>query len=264
MTSRSKGAKAERDVADIIKTWWRQLEPEAAFVRTPGSGGFGAHWLSDEDRAGFKTTGDIMTTADKWPFDVEVKRREGWADVPFFKGAPSPVWEWWIQTQRSAMISRREPMLWLRRSRTPWLVILRTTYVDKLFVGYERESLPTCICTHCRKSICGERLAANPVTCNCVSPRPGSGTLGAPHHVWGESLLGVNYGANWPICFLAEKLVSIHPLRFVIGSPMAPRSSPEMCPKCGEGVSCMRGDTSTKVCSAKCGWRFNRNDTITF
>ena len=141
--SKQKGSIAEREVCGFIKPWWNQLEPEALFVRTPLSGGW---QKSDGDRGAFRATGDIMTTALLWPFDVEVKRRETWKEVTFAAGLQSPVWAWWIQAQLSARIRGLEPMLWLRHNRTPWIVVLNEAYVttetcldiDPLYVWGEK------------------------------------------------------------------------------------------------------------------------------
>ena len=75
----SKGKVAEREVARLLSEWWGQLEPGAQFVRTPCSGG----WSSREVRTGFRASGDIMTTAVRFSFTVESKRREGWSPANF-------------------------------------------------------------------------------------------------------------------------------------------------------------------------------------
>lgn len=130
--SRDKGNVAEREVAQLARAWWRRLEPDCDFVRTPLSGGWGGPQL----RAEFQASGDLMTTAERWPFGVEVKRREGWTEERLRAGKPSPVWEWWLQTQRAATEMRKEPMLWIRKNRQPWRVMLRQAYCRNVGFGW--------------------------------------------------------------------------------------------------------------------------------
>lgn len=240
-----KGPVAEREVAGLIKPWWRQLEPEALFVRTPLSGG----WHDEEHRKDFKATGDIMTSALKWPFDIEVKRREGWSEPEFVAGRPSPVWQWWRQCQISAWPNRNEPMLWLRRNRRPWVVLLRVTFVESLFKGRAVDQLPPTLCSQCIKPIAGG--------CVCVHPRPGSGCLGRPLYTWAD-LNAVHYGPSMPMAFYASELLLVHPSRFVKGHPACPTAPPAQCPMCGAVTRTVRGaGPSTRRCAQRCGWGFN-------
>lgn len=120
MNGRQKGSRAERDVAKMIEAWWCLVEGDARFVRTPLSGG----WGGPELRAGFRASGDLMTTAKRFPFAVEVKRRESFSWRTLVDGRQSPVWAWWAQTVRAADEMGATPMLWVRRSNEPWLVLL--------------------------------------------------------------------------------------------------------------------------------------------
>lgn len=115
-----KGSVAENDVAKRLAQWWRPIEPDARFKRTPKSGG----WATAAIRGDFKASGDVMTTAKRWPFTVEVKRREGWSMHTLTQGRASPVWQWWRQCCREADEESRIPMLWLRKNRQPWLIML--------------------------------------------------------------------------------------------------------------------------------------------
>ena len=117
----SKGKVAEREVAAIIKQWWSTVEPKADFVRTPMSGGWGK---TREVRAGFKASGDLMTTASRFPFTIEVKRRESWTLSRLVEGRPSPVWQWWRQAQTQGEEMELVPLLWIRRNREPWRIIM--------------------------------------------------------------------------------------------------------------------------------------------
>jgi hypothetical protein len=123
-SGRPKGCAAEREVAGLLEGWWRQLEPGCRFVRTPSSGGW--HGRNGADiRAGFRASGDLMTTAEDFPFVVEVKRREGWSLERFTAGRPSPVWGWWDQACLQAAEQRSEPLLWIRHNREPWRIVMR-------------------------------------------------------------------------------------------------------------------------------------------
>lgn len=117
--SRNKGNGAEREVAKLIKDWWDPVEKKN-FVRTPLSGGWGAPAI----RAGFKASGDLMTDAKKFPFSVEVKRREGWNLDRLLSGGKSPVWGWWAQAITQSKEMSCTPMLWIRKNRQPWRIII--------------------------------------------------------------------------------------------------------------------------------------------
>lgn len=119
-SEKHKGARGEIQVAKLLATWWAPIEPDARFKRTPLSGG----WGDADTRGGFKVAGDICTTASRWPFTVEVKRREGWTFGTFASGKRSPVWGWWRQCIEQAGEEERIPMLWVRKNRQPWLVLL--------------------------------------------------------------------------------------------------------------------------------------------
>lgn len=117
-----KGSRGELEVAKLLAGWWCPFEPvvedkDVQFVRTPGSGG----WLHAD---GFNACGDIMTNSKRFPFSVEVKREQAWSMQWMLDGKASPVWAWWRQCQRDAERASREPMLWFRQNKRPWLVFL--------------------------------------------------------------------------------------------------------------------------------------------
>jgi hypothetical protein len=116
---RPKGNKAEIEIAKMFSAWWSAFEP-GDFVRTPLSGGWGGKDL----RAGFKASGDIMTTAQQFPFTIEVKRREGWSWKTLVAGKKSPVWGYWRQALSQAKEMGGIPLLFFRRNREPWNVML--------------------------------------------------------------------------------------------------------------------------------------------
>lgn len=135
MNSRAKGKRGERAVAALLRAWWSQYEPEAQFASTPGSGG----WSTAKMREEFRATGDICTTAQRFPFAIEAKFRQGWSLRNFEQGFASPVWGWWAQAVREAKEAKAEPMLWVRKNLEPvrdargrllkqdpqWIVLMR-------------------------------------------------------------------------------------------------------------------------------------------
>lgn len=116
--SNRKGASAELEIRDLLRPWWQQVEPEVVMVRTPASGGWHAS-------ATFRTAGDLMVTpGSKWPWSVEIKRRESWSPKGFVAGRRSPVWSWWAQATQDALKIDAQPMLWVRRSNGNWIVLV--------------------------------------------------------------------------------------------------------------------------------------------
>ena len=77
-----------------------------------------------------RMSGDLMTTSRTFPFSVEVKRNEGWSEVPLQAGKPSPVWAWWRQCQTAACECGQLPMLWFRHSREEWRVMLPFSFAS--------------------------------------------------------------------------------------------------------------------------------------
>jgi hypothetical protein len=121
INGRRKGKAGENDVGDLLEVWWSVVEPGCRFVSTPLSGG----WSSPAMRGETKTAGDLVTTARRFPWTVEVKRREEWSAPAFFAGsAASPIWKWWDQVVRAAREEQREPMLWFRKNRAEWFFIV--------------------------------------------------------------------------------------------------------------------------------------------
>lgn len=126
--SRNKGASAEREVADLLQSWWSPVEAGCRFVRTPLSGGWGGKDL----RRGFRASGDLMTTAEKFPFVVEVKRREKWSMDTLLAGKRSPVWGWWEQAVAAADEQDAVPLMIFRKSREPWYAMLPREWAKTL------------------------------------------------------------------------------------------------------------------------------------
>jgi hypothetical protein len=125
MHARNKGCGGEREVCKLLAEWWQPYEPDCVFVRTPGSGGWGGgsfrHRLMKAD---MHSSGDIMTTAKRFPFSVEVKRNESWSEKQLAGCRTSPVWKWWIQAQRQASNDGLLPLLFFRKNRRPWNIFV--------------------------------------------------------------------------------------------------------------------------------------------
>ena len=118
--SRGKGARAELDVAKKLQDYWRQVDPTAVFKRAPLSGGWG-HGAS---RGEFNASGDIVTTSESFPWSVEVKHRENWSLDRLLSGKSSPVFTWWQQAIEQSREVRKLPMLWFRKNREPWRIMV--------------------------------------------------------------------------------------------------------------------------------------------
>jgi hypothetical protein len=130
---RRKGNVAEREVAKLLEAWWRRFDPEARFERTPLSGGL-------QHAVEFDVVGDVMVRARGFPWSVEVKRRESAKADRFVAGKPTAIWGWWREAQDDAQSSGREPMLWFRRNRDPWRVVIRAGFAREMLsrVGHWR------------------------------------------------------------------------------------------------------------------------------
>lgn len=120
INSRRKGKSAEREVAKLLEAWWSKVETGCKFVSTPQSGGFSTAAV----RGAFNMAGDLMTTAETFPYTVEVKHREKWALPNVIAGKPSPVWAWWSQCQKAALEEKKIPLLWFRKNHGDWYLML--------------------------------------------------------------------------------------------------------------------------------------------
>lgn len=130
--SSQKGNRGGRVVANMCQKWWRQLEEDAEFMKTPRSGG----WGTVKVRAHFRACADIMTTAEKWPFVTEVKWREDWSYPRFIDAKPTPAWKWWVKACKDARDQNGVAMMWLKKNsinkwiKFPWLVVMPASYAE--------------------------------------------------------------------------------------------------------------------------------------
>lgn len=120
INGRAKGAKGELAVCELLRAWWDPFEPGCLFKRTPSSGG----WGTKEARVAWAVSGDVMSTAKRFPLSCEVKREQNWSWDWLVVGRPSPVWRWWRQCCTSASEDGRVPCLWFRKNREAWRVMM--------------------------------------------------------------------------------------------------------------------------------------------
>lgn len=117
-----KGNKNERKLAAEFKEWWGKGE----WARTPLSGG----WSSKSVREGFRTCGDIITTAEDFPFCVEGKHQEGWELIQLLSNPNSILYKFWDQAVEQTP-SGLIPLLVVHRNYRESLVITR----ESVFCG---------------------------------------------------------------------------------------------------------------------------------
>jgi hypothetical protein len=142
-----KGSSGELEVAKLLGPWWSQVEPGTIFTRSPGSGGWAKRRVVPP---GFKGHGDLLvdpTVTKLYPFSVEVKWRKTVKEssvIRFCTGQDSPVWGFWEQCVRDAVLNDLAPMLWFRGAnvgvvgkgkgtRMPWRVV----YANRKSISYE-------------------------------------------------------------------------------------------------------------------------------
>lgn len=87
--SKRKGSGNERALAKAFQAWWGHGE----WARTPASGG----WATAATREAFRTCGDIITTANDFPFCVEAKKCEGWTLDQMLHNDKCIIYKWWDQ-----------------------------------------------------------------------------------------------------------------------------------------------------------------------
>jgi hypothetical protein len=118
--SRRKGSSNELAIAKLFKEWWQKGE----WARTPSSGG----WATKDVREGFRTCGDIITTATDFPFCVEAKKQEGWHLEQLLTADKSLLYKWWDQAVDETP-EGLVPMVVFNRNHLERLVMLDRTSI---------------------------------------------------------------------------------------------------------------------------------------
>lgn len=143
--SRTKGNRAELDVAEMFSRWSGET-----VRRTPGSGGW--------SNAKFGVTADLVCANKAFPYHVEVKHREGWTLDDLVTGVrrehDKSIVQWWKQCvescprfgNRKDRPLTKEPMLVFRRNRQPWLLMVRSSLDTPGGVGVGHFELPYASC----------------------------------------------------------------------------------------------------------------------
>lgn len=114
--SKTKGNANEREIAKLFKEWWGHGE----WARTPSSGG----WATKQVREGFRTCGDILTTAEDFPFCVEAKHQKRWDLVQLLTAPKSLLYKFWAQAVEETP-SGLLPLLVVHKNNRERLVITR-------------------------------------------------------------------------------------------------------------------------------------------
>lgn len=115
--SRRKGSSNELAIAKLFKDWWG-----GEWARTPSSGG----WATKDVREGFRTCGDVITTATDFPFCIEAKKQEGWHLEQLLTADKSLLYQWWDQAVEETPDDML-PMLVFNRNHVERLVMLDVT-----------------------------------------------------------------------------------------------------------------------------------------
>jgi len=126
INAKSKGNRAERELAKLFKQWWG-----SDFARTPSSGGF----HTKRFRSDWNAEADIVTTDTKFPFAVECKWQENWFLEQLLKSSKALPWKWWKQACYQAG-EDKTPLLVFKRSRHPWYYMLPVSCADRLLESY--------------------------------------------------------------------------------------------------------------------------------
>lgn len=135
INSRSKGCKAERDVAKLFKIWTKK-----EFARTPSSGGL--QWKSSNSK------GDIVCTTEGhyFPFCIEIKfhREIDFSHLLNPKIKLPKILEFWQQCLRDATKAGKVPMLLMRYNGMPadfYFMVLPQAFFYKVSQGVGRPDI---------------------------------------------------------------------------------------------------------------------------
>lgn len=124
-----KGNANERALAKLFAEWWGHGE----WARTPMSGG----WANKEVREGFRTCGDVITTAPDFPFCLEAKKQEGWTLDQLIHNDACVVHAWWKQAVEETPPGL-VPLLIIARNHIPQAVVFAQEQMEGLCMQVER------------------------------------------------------------------------------------------------------------------------------
>lgn len=128
MSSKEKGNRFERQVADKLSNWWG-----GKFNRTPQSGG--ASWAEQNN-----AVGDIVPPPNMgFPLVIECKDREGWTIDNVLLNNKEPH-DWWKQVVGDASKSNLVPCLVFKRKYSQIYVAL--PYVEKVYDDFRENGSP--------------------------------------------------------------------------------------------------------------------------
>lgn len=124
--SKTKGATFEARIAKLFSAYYG-----CSVRRTPGSGG----WATT---GSFGPKGDLVFSAKKVPYHVELKKQEGWELTDLLSGKRSAdktstmsIEKWWKQTTRDCS-AKKVPMLIFAKNHVPPLLMLRVNDLTML------------------------------------------------------------------------------------------------------------------------------------
>lgn len=128
MSSKSKGNRFERQIADKLSDWWGMK-----FNRTPQSGG--ASWAEQNN-----AVGDIVPPKNSgFPLVIECKDREGWTIDNILLNNKEPN-EWWKQVVGDASKAKLTPCLVFKRKYSRIYVAL--PYKEEVYNKLREEESP--------------------------------------------------------------------------------------------------------------------------
>lgn len=128
MSSKEKGNRFERQVADKLSNWWG-----GKFNRTPQSGG--ASWAEQNN-----AVGDIVPPPNMgFPLVIECKDREGWTIDNVLLNNKEPH-DWWKQVVGDASKSNLVPCLVFKRKYSQIYVAL--PYIEEVYDDFRENGSP--------------------------------------------------------------------------------------------------------------------------
>lgn len=123
-SARAKGKEFEKTTGEVVGKWWCGI----SFPRAHGSGSATTLQCKHQAVEGqiFHHSGDLYVP-DGFPWSIECKRQEGWSIEQLFEGkCPHVFSEWWEQCCRDADLTRRWPLLIMKRDHRKPLIMVET------------------------------------------------------------------------------------------------------------------------------------------